>query len=277
MTARSRGQELTKASDGLFALSVAEHAKEKEFALRNITGIFTQAMKNRWPGRLYYVDLFSGPGRCVIRDSNAETEGSPLIAVEAPFAYYYFADADESSIGALRKRVAGLNCSGKRLHYYAGKAEQTVDEVLRELPHPNRSLGLAFLDPWAWDFPFEALRRLTKGRRLDILVNFNIGYMKRNWRYESPELDSFLNLPADHREFFKTKGQGIPDTRTLLDHYEGELRKIGYEFTADDRPVTNSNNTPLYHLIFGSKNELGKTLRDAVSQKTLSGQLTMFG
>ena len=277
MTARNRGQELTKASDGLLALSVAEHAREKEFALKNITGIFTQAMKNRWPGRLYYVDLFSGPGRCVIRDSTAETEGSPLIGVEAPFTHYYFADADESSIDALRKRVAGIDCSGKLLHYYAGTAEETVDEVLRELPHPKRSLGLAFLDPWAWDFSFESLKRLTKGRRLDIVVNFNIGYMKRNWRYESPDLDSFLNLPTDHREFFKTKGQGIPDTRTLLDHYEDELRKIGYEFTADDRPVTNSNNTPLYHLIFGSKNELGKTLRDAVSKRTLSGQLTMFG
>ena len=152
-----------------------------------------------------------------------------------------------------------------------------MDEVLRGLLHPNRSLGLAFLDPWAWDFSFEALRRLTRGRRLDILMNFNIGYMKRNWRYESPELDAFLNLPTDHREFYKTKGQGIPDTRTLLDHYENEMRKIGYKFTADDRPVTNSNNTPLYHLIYGSKNELGKTLRDAVSKRTLSGQITMFG
>jgi three-Cys-motif partner protein len=200
--------------------------------------------------------------------------------VEAPFNhyyFYYFADADEPSIDVLRERVAEINGSGKRLHYYAGRAEETVDKVLRDLPHPNRSLGLAFLDPWAWNFSFEGLKRLTKGRRLDILINFNIGYMKRNWRYESPELDSFLNLPVDHREFFKTKAQGIPDTRTLLDHYEDELRKIGYEHTADDRPVTNSNNTPLYHLIFGSKNKLGKTLRDAVSQKTLSGQLAMLG
>ena len=146
---------------------------------------------------------------------------------------------------------------------------------MRELPQANRSLGLAFLDPWAWDFSFESLKRLTRGRRLDILINFNISYMKRNWRHESPHLDSFLNLPMDHREFFKPKTKGFPDTRTLLDHYEGELRKIGYEHTADDRPVTNSNNTPLYHLVFGSKNELGKKLRDAVSQKTLSGQLTM--
>ena len=50
MTSRNRGQELAKASDGLLALSVAEHAREKEFALKNITGIFTQAMKNKWPG-----------------------------------------------------------------------------------------------------------------------------------------------------------------------------------------------------------------------------------
>ena len=111
MTARNRGQELTKASDGLFALSVAEHAKEKEFALKNITGIFTKAMKNRRPGRLHYVHLFSGPGRRVIGDSDAETEGSPLIAVEAPFTRYYFADADEPSIDALRRRVAEIDCS----------------------------------------------------------------------------------------------------------------------------------------------------------------------
>ena len=221
--------------------------------------------------------MFCWPGRCVIRHSDAETEGSPLIAVEAPFTHYCFADADAPSVDVLRERVAGINGSGKRLHYYADRAEETVDKVLRDLPRPNRPLGLVFLDPWAWNFSFEGLKRLTGGRRLDIRVNFNIGYMKRNWRYESLELDSFLNLPVDHREFFETKAQGIPDTRTLLDHYEDELRKIGYEHTADDRPVTNSNNTPLYHLLLGSKNKLGKTLKDAVSQKTLSGQLTMHG
>ena len=276
MTVRNRGQDLTRASDGLLALSVAEHAREKEFALKNITVIFTQAMKNKWPGRLYYVDLFSGPGRCVIRHSDGETEGSPLIAAEADFNHYYFADEDEPSIDALKTRVARIDGSEKQLHYYAGKAGELVDDVLRELPHPHRSLGLAFFDPWAWDFAFGSLERLTRGRRLDILLNFNTGYMKRNWRYESPELDSFLNLPIDHRDFFKTKSHGVPDTRTLLDHYENELRKIGYEHTADDRPIKNSNNTPLYHLIFGSKNKLGKKLRDAVSQKTVSGQLTMF-
>lgn len=117
---------------------------------------------------------------------------------------------------------------------------------------------------------------MTRGRRLDILINFNIGDMKRRWWEPSRRMDSFLNLRSDHREVFKTKTHEVPDARTLLDHYEGELRRIGYHYTVDDRPVTNSNNTPLYHIVFGSKHELGKKLRDAVSGKTADGQIKMM-
>ena len=275
MNSRNRGQELTTASDGLPALSVAEHAKEKEDTLRNITGIFTQAMRKKWPGKLYYVDPFCGPGKCLIRTSEEETDGSPIIAAGVPFTRYYFADGNERCIGALRKRLEGMNLSGKRVRHYTGEANETINEILRELPPERESLGLAFLDPWAWDFSFESLRKLTRGRRLDILINFNIGHMKRAWRGHNPEMDAFLNLSTDHREFFKTATQEAPDTRTLLDHYEKELEKIGYCYIADDIPVTNSNNTPLYHIIFGSKNKLGKELRDAVSRKTATGQFKM--
>ena len=277
MNKRSRGQELTTASDGLPALSVAEHAKEKEYTLGNITGIFTKAMKKKWPGRLYYVDPFCGPGKCVIRNSGEETDGSPAIAAGVPFSHYYFADEDQRYIDALQKRVAGMDLSERPVRFYTGDAHETIGEILRELPPARQSLGLAFLDPWAWDFSFENLAELTRGRRLDILINFNIGDMKRRWWEPSARMDSFLNLRTDHREVFKTKTHEVPDARTLLDHYENELRKIGYRFTIDDRPVTNSNNTPLYHIIFGSKHELGKKLRDAVSGKTASGQIKMFG
>ena len=276
MSSRNRGQELTLASDGLPALSVAEHAKDKEYALKNITNIFTQAMKNKWPGRLYYVDPFSGPGKCVIRGSGEETAGSPVIAAGVPFTNYYFADSNGQFIDTLKERAKGLNLPEEQVHYYTGDANETIGEMLAELPRSAQSLGLAFLDPWAWDFSFESLKKLTRGRRLDVLINFNIGDMKRRWWEEFPRMDSFLNLPTDHREFFQTKTHGIPDARTLLDHYERELEKLGYGHIADDRPVTNSTNTPLYHLIFGSKHPLGKQLRDAVSTKTRSGQIKML-
>ena len=193
-----------------------------------------------------------------------------------PFTYYYFADRNGRSIDALKERVTGIDLSEKQVYYYTGQANDTIDEILGELPAERKSLGLAFLDPWAWDFSFESLEKLTRNRRLDILIDFNIGDMKRRWQESSPDMYSFLNLPTDHREFFKMEPRGVPDARALLDHYEGELRKIDYHHIADDRPVTNSNNTPLYHIIFGSKHELGKRLRDAVSLRTASGQIKML-
>lgn len=276
MTIRNRGQELTGASDGLPALSVPPHAKEKEHRLKKITGIFTRAMKDTWPQRLYYVDPFCGPGRCVIKVTGEETEGSPLIAARAPFTSYYFGDMDDNSIDTLKRRLKEVDLSKKRVFYYTGAADQTIDQILQNLPSRWKSLGLAVLDPWGWDFSFQSLKKLTDGRRLDLLINFNIGHMKRNWAEESGQLDSFLNLPTDHREFFNTETRGVPSARILLDHYEGELAKIGYIHHADDRAVRNSSNTPLYHFIFGSKNPLGKKLRDAVSTQTASGQLKML-
>ena len=275
MNSRNRGQELVTASDGLPALSVAQHAKDKEYALRNIAGIFAQAMKNKWRSKLYYVDLFSGPGLCVVRESEQEVQGSPTIAASVPFTHYFFADEDQRSVDALKERVARMNSSDKEFYYYTDEADKAIATILKDLPHGNSSLGLALLDSWAWDFSFENLKRLTNNRRLDILINFNTGDMKRRWSERSPRLDSFLNLTTDHREFFKTGPRGVPNSRTLLDHYEGEMKKIGYNYIAYDRPVKNSNNTPLYHIIFGSKNPLGKKLRDAVSQKTASGQYVM--
>ena len=276
MNTRNRGQELTTAADGLLALSVAEHAKDKEYALLNISRIFTKAMKDKWPGRLYYVDPFCGPGRCVVRSLSEETTGSPLIAMGVPFNHYFFADSDDDCVDALKHRVHADNTTGQIVRYYTGEAHDTIRDIVGDLPPARKSLGLAFMDPWAWDFAFQDLKSLTAGRRLDLLINFNIGDMKRRWKEESAKLDSFLNLTADHREVFRTKTKGIPDTRTLLDHYERELEKIGYTYIADDRPVTNSKNTPLYHLIFGSKHPLGKELRDEVSKRTASGQLKMF-
>ena len=276
MNIGNRGQPLSTATDGLLALSVAEHAKDKEFRLRNIAGIFAGAMHKKWPERLYYVDPFCGPGRCIVRNSGEELEGSPLIASKFPFTFYYFADENGQCIEALKSRLLVQSMTGKLPRYFTGRADQTIDEILKLLPPKQESLGLAFLDPWAWDFSFQSLQKLTEGRRLDVLINFNIGYMKRNWAEESAAMDSFLNLKTDHREYFRSETRGIPDTRTLLDHYEAQLREIGYQHIADDRPVMNSNNTPLYHMIFGSKHELGVKLRDAVSRKTFTGQMELF-
>ena len=198
-----------------------------------------------------------------------------MVVSGMPFDRFYFADRNALFLDALKKRASCAGLPDDSVRFYVGEADDVVGDVLMDLPPSGSSLGFAFLDPWAWDFSFRSLKRLTQRRRMDVLVNFNIGDLKRDWTRPLPRLDSFLNLPSDHRDFFGVDGGGDVSVRMLLDHYESQLRGIGYHHVADDIPVTNSKNTPLYHIIFGSKNPLGKHLRDAVSTRMASGQFKM--
>jgi len=64
--------------DGLPVRSSGAWALEKLYYLRCYLDIFSVGMKNKWGGRLYYVDLFAGPGRCRVRDSEEELDGPRL-------------------------------------------------------------------------------------------------------------------------------------------------------------------------------------------------------
>jgi len=68
--------------------------------------IFNGGMKNKWPRR-GYIDLMAGPGRCVVRESGEEFEGSPVLALRSqpPFAQAVFVEADDVAAAALERRT----------------------------------------------------------------------------------------------------------------------------------------------------------------------------
>src|SRR6266704_5346111 len=92
-------------NDGLPVRSSGIWAKEKLYYLEHYLAIFSIGMHKRWQGKLYYVDLFAGPGRCLIPETKEEVDGSPLIALKFNFAKYFFFKADEQNYKALVSRV----------------------------------------------------------------------------------------------------------------------------------------------------------------------------
>lgn len=83
-------------SDGLVVKDSGVWAKEKLYYLERYLDIVSVGMKKKWAGKLYYVDLFAGPGKCLIRGTNnEEVDGSPLIALKFNFAKYFFVESDE--------------------------------------------------------------------------------------------------------------------------------------------------------------------------------------
>ncbi len=281
MSTSSRGQNLVTASDGLAALEVSEHAKEKEFVLSRVVDIFTSAMQRRWPSRLYYIDLFAGPGKCSIKDSVAEIDGSPMLAAKskAKFTHYFLADKNKATLGVLKTRIDSLELpEATSVHYYVNDADLAVEQILKDLPPAKHSLGFAVLDPWGWDFAFETLINLSEGRRIDLVINFPIGYIKRNWQNDLQELDEFMNGTAYKEKFqaaMRRESESDTPTRVLLDAYADELHNIGYKFVQDNVSVHNSQNAPLYYLIFASKHERGDDFWRKVTQRNHDGQLKM--
>ncbi len=73
-------------------------AGEKLYYLERYLDIVSVGMKNRWAGKLYYVDLFAGPGKCLIRETRKEIDGSPLIALKFNFAKYFFVESDQRGL-----------------------------------------------------------------------------------------------------------------------------------------------------------------------------------
>jgi hypothetical protein len=89
-------------SDGLVIRDSGLWVNDKLHYLNRYLKIFSVGMKNKWSGKLYYIDLFAGPGRCRIRETRKETDGSPLVALLGfEFAKYFFFEADSNCYEAL--------------------------------------------------------------------------------------------------------------------------------------------------------------------------------
>jgi len=99
--------------------------------------ILTRGVARRWNGKLCYVDLFSGPGRSVIRQTAEEVEGSPLVALNCEFAKYVFVDVADV-IDSLEVRL----CRHPKLSpvtLIRGDCNEVIDEV--RAAAPRRSLN----------------------------------------------------------------------------------------------------------------------------------------
>src|SRR5579859_7041683 len=128
-------------TDGLTVRSSGIWAKEKLYYLERYLNIFSVGMGKKWAAKLYYVDLFAGPGRCLIRETKEEIDGSPLVALKFNFAKYFFFESDSACHKALHSRVK-TRAPDKDVQIILGDCNVKINHV----HPPSGSLGLAFID-----------------------------------------------------------------------------------------------------------------------------------
>ena len=128
---------------------------------------------------------------------------------------------------ALEKRITSkANCNVR-----CGDSNTLINDMVATLSQKPYRYHFAFVDPFGPDgLKFETLKALAKLNRMDILLHFPIGSIKRNlgtWlRSKSTILDDFLGTDKWRKRIDGLSSDKI--FKVLIDVFTEQLKSIGY-------------------------------------------------
>jgi len=263
----------TPTDDGLYIPTVGDWSRDKHYFLTRYIDAFTTSMKKKkWSG-LHYIDLFAGAGIERLETSKNLDWGSPLIAAHARHAFdgLHLCEKNNRRYTALSLRIAKIRPDAQVLH---GDANEKIKEIVKQIP--QKSLSLAFLDPYGFDLDFDTVKLLSQLRadliiffpdHLDALRNWGTNYLRdpnsKLDRYLGPACDwrsAINNAPSDrHAEVFR-------------ELYVAQIKSLGYTHFEYQRIYGKGH--PLYILILCSRSALAAKLWRGISQIAPDGQRT---
>ncbi len=268
-------------NDGLPIRDSGNWVKDKLYYLGRYLKIFSVGMRNKWPGRLYYVDLFAGPGRCRIRETQKEIDGSPLVALLGfNFAKYFFFEADRACFEALDARAKKQAPQKyKDVKMVSGDCNETIEQA----DLPTTGLGLAFIDPTGISqISFDTVRTLTTGRQIDLIINFpeGMGIRMNLHQYTQPDesaLTRFMGSARWRERYEQSLASFDQVCAEIASEYLDNLRSLGYlAVDSDWIPVRTDKNRLLYYLLFASKNPRGNDFWRKIKRIGPHGQRGLF-
>ena len=248
-------------SDNLPARPSGPWIDTKHKLLTYYAEMFATGMKNKWASRVY-LELFSGPGRCLIRDTGQEDLGSPLKVIDHEFTKFIFTEMSAPAAESLAKRLEPYANSDKTEVWCGDCAE-----AIQSIAIPERSLTFAFIDPTGIGHaPFSLIETLRQKTRCDILINIQHAMgIKMNVHQYTPNSDEECALTQflGHDRWKKLPRHNAKEFFVgVLDLYKQQLDKLGFSFTGREVLISNQQGTGLYLLLFASGHPLGKKFWD---------------
>jgi three-Cys-motif partner protein len=272
--------------DGLFIDSAGCWAERKYDLIDQYANMFATSMKNVWHNRIY-IDLFASSGYAKIKDTNNIVLTSPLIAagVKDKFDKYIFCDCDPVKIDSLQKRVE-RDFPKINAEFIIGDINYSVDDVLKRIPHFSKDFtGLTFcmVDPYKIEnLSFETILSLSK-YRIDFMILIpsfmDVNRNEKNYiKGDSNLVTKFLADDSWRLLWEKIKNSGMTFGTFMVKSFNKRMLLAGFLELKDNEFVlirNPDNNSPLYHLAFYSKSDLGKKFWNNAIKGT-SNQIEMF-
>jgi three-Cys-motif partner protein len=233
--------------------------------------------------QLVFIDPLCGPGVDIDKRSNREFPGSPSIAlaVSPAFDRLYLGDLDPGNVQALTARVSVSDKA--RVSLKAEDCHTRVQAVAAAMS--RKTLGLAFVDPEGFEVHFKLFETLAS-RAIDVVFLFpsGIGIVRNLAGFVKQShcgLDDlwgsqeWRSLPMAQMAAGTSPTSGSmndPYYQSWAAAFCKRVATLGYVHHDIQGPLRNEQNTPMYHLLFFSKNEAGLTIWRNVHQIDPRGQ-----
>jgi three-Cys-motif partner protein len=237
--------------------------------------------KPAWSAGVVYLDLFSGPGICIVKETGKRLPGSPLIAAYAakPFSRIIACELDDTLAAACESRLKHSPAASV-CRVFPGDCNAQIGAIVRQIP--NRALTLAFIDPESLHIRFETVQKVAACGAVDLLILFADAFdvLRNVDKYYVPDpnskLDLFLGPDSDWRKEWAGLGdQSASRARDLFySVYKRQLGKLGYGYFGEQRISGRSG--PLYRLVYASKNDRGLDFWEKAKKRERGGQDTLF-
>lgn len=280
-------------SDGLPIQCVGSWVEDKYFFLERYLNASCEARRMfADKSNAVFIDLFAGPGKCIIKHEQREIDSGGIRALnrdEAPFNEYHYFDISKVNVDALRERI------NRKInpHITCGDSNILINDLTENLLKQHYRYHFAYVDPFGPDgLKFNTLRELAKLNRMDMLIHFPIGAIKRNlkkWTKQTNTiLDDFLGTNTWREAIQESPANTV--FKILIDVFKEQLKSIGYpekglKMVSSDKDiyaglptvsVKNIKEVDLYVLILASKHELGQKIWSSIIKIDPDGQKSLF-
>lgn len=223
----------------------------------------------------YYMDLYSGCGRCICKGTDCRIDDSELRVLKTKFAKCTFVVKNNQDAENLKRLTAPRN-TDNTIEIITGNciSEKVIHQLFDLIPRSASSFAL--IDPDGYRrMRWTTIKKLTahgsdwRGHKIELLIIFPLEMaLLRN--LTRPECEASITRLYGNRKWLEIKQArldgkiGLREVRhRLVELFKEGLKGLGYKYVESFEP-TQFANPPFYHLILASDSGTGaKILREA--------------
>ncbi len=246
--------------------------------LRQYLDAYTTALKNQ-QFRLTYVDAFAGSGSYEFTSGEYDEfrelrRGSTRIALEIddkPFDRFLFVESDPERVASLR--ALADEHAGRSICIVQGDANSEIPRFCDGMAWNDRAV--VFLDPYKIEVSWTTIEAIAVTEKIDCWILFPLMAVARMMptgnepdEATSKQLDRIFGGRGYWEESYRDSHQlsfledeprreRARGSKLIAERYKRRLSTVFYSVAESSRMLTNSNNAPLFELMFAAGNPVG--------------------